>query len=234
VNKNNLKNQSSRCPKLGWVGFTGVVTIATLLIMGYFTPRKWVNTPKTDCHYPVCLANVGVHTNIIVPIRNPIFDWQQRLGLRELKGERANSFRYLSFGWGDRLFYMQTPTPADFKLTNALDALLTPGPAVMYVEGYAQLPQGVELKCVKVDRRDYLNLMAFIQASFQTDPQQRAMRAGDGYNANASFYEAHGRYSVLRTCNTWTAESLRAADFNTPLWDATSAAVMHHFSSPCQ
>jgi uncharacterized protein (TIGR02117 family) len=219
--------------KLCRAGATGIVAIVILLVIGYFTPRKWAYTPKTGCDYRVCVANVGIHTNIVVPVRNAIFDWRPLLELRELKGKRAKSFQYLSFGWGDRLFYMQTPTPADLKLTNALDALFTPGPSVMYVEGYAQRPRGVELKCVPVTRQDYLQLMTFIQTSFQTNSQHQATLAGAGYNANASFYEAYGTYSIFRTCNAWTAEALRAADLNTPLWDASSSAVMYHLKNGC-
>lgn len=189
--------------------------------------------PKTGCNFPVCVSQVGIHTNIIVPVRDRIFDWHQHLGLRELTSSAAENYKYLSFGWGDRLFYMATPTPADFKLGNALDALLTPGTAVMYVERLVDIPQNFEVKCVKVDRHDYLNLMAYIQGSFQMDKQQQAILAGNGYNADASFYEAIGSYSIVKTCNTWTAAGLRTADINTPVWDGLASAIWLHFKSSC-
>ncbi|MEO1558483.1 MAG: DUF2459 domain-containing protein [Cyanobacteria bacterium J06632_19] len=30
---------------------------------------------------------------------------------------------------------------------------------------------------------------------------------------------------MLRTCNTWTADALRKANINTPLWDSLSFAA---------
>jgi uncharacterized protein (TIGR02117 family) len=215
--------------------WTAIALFSALLLLaiGYVTPRKWVYVPKTGCNFQVCVSNVGIHTNIIVPIREEIFDWNQHLGLRELTSSGAEGYKYLSFGWGDRLFYMATPTPEDFKLSNALDALTTPGPSVMYVEKLIDIPQNFEVKCVKVDRGDYLNLMAYIKSAFQMDKQQRAIIAGDGYNLDANFYEAIGSYSVLKSCNAWTAAALRTADLNTPLWDGLSSAILLHLKGSC-
>ncbi|OUL28454.1 DUF2459 domain-containing protein [Nostoc sp. 106C] len=102
-----------------------------------------------------------------------------------------------------------------------------------YVQGYQLIPDYLEVKCIKVNKNNYLELIKFIQATFKIDTKGRVIRIGNGHTANASFYDALGSYSILRNCNTWTAEALRKADVNTPLWDGLSAAIMLHLRSGC-
>jgi uncharacterized protein (TIGR02117 family) len=211
-----------------YLGLIAVI-IPIALVIGCLIPTKWRSSEKLGCEFEICVEDVGIHTNIILPIKNEAFDWDKHLSLREL----GKSYRYLSFGWGDRLFYIQTPTSADFKLSNALDALLTPGPSVMYVQGITNLSETAPIKCVKLNRQDYLSLVKYVQDSFQLDNRKQAIFAANGYNANGSFYEAKGTYSIFKTCNVWTGEALRSADLNTPLWTALAPAIMWHFKSDC-
>jgi uncharacterized protein (TIGR02117 family) len=221
-----------KCPKkrqiVRYLGFF-FATLLISLLFACLIPTKWISSKKLGCEFQVCVEEVGIHTNIIVPVKNEAFDWHQHLSLRELDRD----YQYLSFGWGDRSFYIQTPTSADFKLSNALDALLTPGPSVMYVQGITNLSQAAPMKCLKVNRQDYLNLVKYLQTSFQLDSQKKPIFAAHGYNANGSFYEAKGAYSIFRTCNVWTGEALRAADLNTPLCTALAPAIMWHLKSNC-
>lgn len=204
-----------------------------ILFLGCLIPTKWIVTDKTNATFEIWIEDVGIHTNIIVPVQNEAFDWHEHLGLKESDPSRHRDYRYLSFGWGDRLFYVQTPTPSDFKLGNAIDALLIPGESVMYVQGIYNLSPSVSVKCMKVSRQDYLNLVKYLQSSFNLDPQGKAIFVAEGYDANGSFYEAKGSYSIFRTCNVWTGEALRAADLNTPIWTAFAPAIMWHLQSDC-
>jgi hypothetical protein len=84
-----------------------------------------------------------------------------------------------------------------------------------------------------VNKNDYLQLMEFIQDSFQIDANGKEIRIGNGHNPHAGFYAAKGSYSLLRNCNSWTAEGLRKADVNTPFWDGLSSGIMLHLRSGC-
>ena len=44
--------------------------------------------------------------------------------------------RYVAFGWGDRGFYLETPTWDDLKYSTVLKALFWHSPAVMHVSFY--------------------------------------------------------------------------------------------------
>lgn len=215
--------------------FFGVVLSSlSLLAMGMLIPRKWDNYSNSNCDLDVCVANRGIHSDIIVPTTNYIFDWHKYISVDRIGGiDNAHDYKYLSFGWGDRDFYMTTPSLADLNLSTTFRALFLPTPSVIHVQGYQLIPDYLEVKCIKVNQKDYLKLMEFIQATFQHDAQGREIRLGNAHTANAGFYAAVGSYSILRNCNTWTAEGLRKANVNTPLWDGLPAGIMLHLKSSC-
>ncbi len=226
--------------KLNWARkirhcfFVAALSSFTFLLIGYLTPRKWSVSSKTSCNFEICIHDAGIHSNIVVPVRNTVFDWNNYLSLGKIGFARNEQYKYLSFGWGDHDFYMQTPTWADLDIAITFRALFFPTPSVMYVQGYQLFPQNLKIKCVKANKNDYLQLMNFINDSFQIDKKGRKIRIGKGHSSNAGFYAAKGSYSLLRNCNTWTAEGLRKADINTPLWDGLSSAIMLHLHSGCE
>jgi uncharacterized protein (TIGR02117 family) len=202
-----------------------------LLITAAFIPRKLSNHLKDDCNVQICVSNTGIHSNIIVPTINKAYDWSNYLPLADVGMDTAKDYKYLSFGWGDRAFYMSTPSLAELQLSTTFNALFLPTSSTMYVKGYQSIPNNLEVKCIKINQDDYLQLVKHIQGTFEVDTQGKIIRIGNGHTDNAGFYAAIGNYSILRNCNSWTAEGLRKADVNTPLWDGLSAAIMWHLRS---
>lgn len=211
-----------------------IFCLTTLLAIGYLTPRKWGNYSQTDCAIPIYISNQGIHSDIIVPVKNEYFNWNQYLRLSEIGREANSEYKYLSFGWGDRAFMLETPTSATIKPVTAFNALFLPTPSTVQVQGYRVFPQNKETKCVKISGHNYLNIVNFIKNSFQLDAGGNKIKISYGYHNSDSFYEANGSYSILRSCNDWTAEALRKADVNTPLWSTLSSAVMFHLNSGCE
>jgi hypothetical protein len=117
--------------------------------------------------------------------------------------------RYLSFGWGERNYYMaRAPTFAD-----AMKALF-PGPAVLLVTPlYRPPPEAmasaqvfeVRLSTAGLDR-----LSSHLWSVFEKSGDGMPRRLAAGHVPGSVFYAATGTYSASYTCNTWTAESLRA------------------------
>jgi uncharacterized protein (TIGR02117 family) len=209
---------------------------AVLLTIGYSTPRQWGQS--RDCPtqaIQIYVAGEPSHVNLVVPVKTVVYDWQDFLPAAQI-GKRPDSYQYLKFGWGDRAFYMNTPTWGNLQLTNALRALFAPhNPAALYVQGYVTLPNepGVELKCVRISQADYRNLVTFLQHSFQQTSGGQPIRLQDGYTSTSGFYAATGNYSLLRTCNSWAAEGLESANVNTPLWPGLAGAVMQQLKNVC-
>ena len=217
---------------------TPILVTATLLGIGYVTPRRW-GTPSQNCQsqpFKIYVAGEPMHVNLIFPVQNQAFDWSQFLPVGQIGRDAQPSYRYLKFGWGDRDFYMNTPNWSEVKISSVLRSLFMPGnPAALYVEGYAELPheQNVKLKCVGVNQKDYLQLVSFIKASFQQTAQGQPIRM-QAATATSGFYEATGHYSILKTCNTWAAEGLDTANIQTPLWSGLASAVIRQIPNSCE
>lgn len=216
---------------------SGTLTLIAALTIAALTPRKWGELPTSGtCNLKIYISGDLMHVNLFVPVRTAVFDWGKRLALEEIGGSSAQHYRYLQFGWGDRIWYTQTPSWEEFRLTNALRALFAPNNAsALLVKGHAAVPKypNEEIKCIHLGQADYLALMNFLDTSFQTDQQGNKLRIQSGQDGQSGFYVANGTYSVVRTCNSWAADGLRAANVNTPVWAGLAPAVMRLASNGC-
>jgi uncharacterized protein (TIGR02117 family) len=215
-----------------WLISYGMLALLGSLAAGYFTPRQWFPSTTLSCAqspYRLYVAGDSLHVNLVFPVHTTLFDWRSFLALEQIGSDPGGYYQYLKFGWGDRDFYMNTPSLADMQLSRALRALFWPdNPTAMHVQGYAHLPQepGVDLRCVGLSAQQYLQVVNFLQASFQMDTHHHPIRLGNAFGPASGFYAGTGSYSILRTCNTWAAEGLNTAGVNTPLWSALAPAIM--------
>ncbi|MGH7014847.1 MAG: DUF2459 domain-containing protein [Stellaceae bacterium] len=132
--------------------------------------------------------------------------------------------RYVVFGWGQRDYYMaRNPGLGD------LLAASVSGPSVVLVVPLQESPtayfaSGASVFALPVSRPGLDRLAQFVWDSIAEDSQQRPLRLGDGPYPGSSFYASTGTYSLTDTCNTWTAEALRASGL--PV--STSGVVFAH------
>jgi uncharacterized protein (TIGR02117 family) len=206
--------------------------IFSMLLIGALIPQKSKRSPAS-CDIKICAINFGIHSEIIVPVQNKTFDWRQHLSLNQIGAEKNADYNYLAFGWGEREFYMNPPREIDAKIFAGIKALFLPNPSVIRVEGYKNLPQNYEIECFGVSKKGYLNLNKFIKDTFELNRQDEKNRLPYNLHQNVSYYEAKGTYSILRNCNSWTAEGLRKADVTTPVWAGLSTAIMLHLDNSC-
>jgi len=158
----------------------------------------------------------GVHTDIVVPLAAAGVDWRAHFPPIDARAAPADA-AFVAIGWGDRAFYLNTPTWADLTLRRAASALLGRNAALLHVTWLtrAQLPPGATWR-LPLDEAQYRRLADGLRAML---PGGRALRiAGAHYADNDAFYEASGRYHLFETCNTWTGRLLRRAGAPVPAW----------------
>lgn len=229
-----MKHIGKRLKHMALYATGGGVTIAALLTIAAITPRKWGNLPPSeDCRFTVYIAGDWMHTNFIVPAQTPIFDWNQRLNLSQPSA--SPPYAYLQMGWGDRIFYIETPAWDQVNLASALRSVLRQNSAAMFVKGHSTVPQipNETLKCVRLGQTDFLALMNFLDRSFEQTAQGDRILLKGTELSQGKFFAATGKYSLLRTCNSWTADGLRAANVNTPVWGGLAAPVMRQIRNGC-
>lgn len=195
----------------------------------------------------VYVISNGVHADIVLPARV-----EGEAGLAELLGlegaadaaassaerPRMTGRTHLAVGWGAREFYLATPTWAEVRPGVALRALAL-APAALHVDVMAGPPLAdADTRVLRLARQGYRGLVAFVAASLLRDAAGRPVPipapandgdgAGQGYSPDSLFYEATGRFSPVRTCNTWAADALADAGARAPVWTPLPHFVLHH------
>lgn len=196
-------------------------------VIGSLVPANagWREAPQG---VTIFIRTNGVHTWLMLPKVAEGVDWRPLADRGHIKDVRYAAGDYLAFGFGNRDFYLNTPTWSDLTLQTTLAAAFGRGPALMHVE-HVYDPQPNEYQsALTLTRAEYLKLTGHIRQSFALDEQGEPLPLlGRGYGPADTFYEARGSYNMGRTCNEWTGEALRAAGVRTGIWTPFSDSIMH-------
>lgn len=207
------------------------VLYVVLALTALAWPVKPATAPGGDAIEAYVISN-GVHTDLVLPLRGGGVDWTVLFAPSHAQAAPADA-EFVAIGWGDREFYLHTPTWADLTLPRALGALLGRHPAALHVSWLQrdQLPAGQTWR-LPVSTAQHAQLLRHVQRSL---PQGKAQPiAGAHYHAQDAFYEATGHYNLMRTCNEWTAEALRAAGVAVPPWAPLDFGVRWHLQPLAQ
>jgi uncharacterized protein (TIGR02117 family) len=169
----------------------------------------------------------GVHTWILVPKVTPEMDWRPLVPGAHLKDPRWGNGDYVALGYGNRTFYLETPTWGDLTMKNAFLAAFGRGRSLMHADHDHHPQAGEDQRPITLTHEEYRRLVDFAKGSFQYDAQGRTMPLiGRGYGASDMFYEAVGPYNAFYTCNGWTGRALREAGVRVGLWTPLSQSIM--------
>jgi uncharacterized protein (TIGR02117 family) len=136
--------------------------------------------------------------------------------------------QYFSFAWGDRNFYLNTPTWADLTFKNAFIALFLKSPTLINVTGYQVIRTNwVE---IKMDKNQLAKLNNYLFNSFYlNDAHQKVLVQHQFYTANDNFYEAKGNYTCFKTCNSWVNSGFKQSDLKSCLWTPFDFGLMRMY-----
>lgn len=167
----------------------------------------------------------GIHTGIVVPKVAAGVDWRPLARPEHLADPRYAAYDHLSFGWGERAFYLETPTWAEVKATTVLGAAFGSAETLVHVDHVPRPRATADVRRLVVTPDQYRRLAAYIAASVRPGANRHR-----GYGRYDVFYEGTGRYSALRTCNTWTGAALRHAGVRVGWWTPFPLTVMWWFA----
>jgi len=175
----------------------------------------------------IYVVDHGLHTGLVVRrMEIPADLWPERHDLADTE--------YLEVGWGDRAFY-QAPKA---MLGLALRALLWPTSSVIHVVAFEPPPDimfpGREIVRIRVSAPEVAELSRFIADTYARDALGQVIPLGPGLYGASRFYLARGQYSLLNTCNQWTARALRAAGCPTTPWYAFTAGRVMEEAWKCK
>lgn len=203
----------------------GLYVLAAFTIM--MIPRHRFATDSSS-GIIIYLYSNGVHTDFIIPAQHHLVNWWNFLN----KNDYPTDTQYLAMGWGDRGFYLDTPTWAELKFKTAANALLIPSPTVMHITAHADVPSdGVRFAKVVLSDRQYIQICNYISAGFKLDEHKNIdLLEGCGYERNDQFYSANGDYTALQTCNQWINRGLNQIGVRSALWTATDRGIFYQLN----
>ena len=175
----------------------------------------------------IYLQTSGVHTDIVVPLKNGLKDWEEDISLQHSLSEVPGT-RYISFGWGDLEFYRDVPQWEDLTFKTGFKALFLKSQAALHLE-FSEMPPSAEKTIpIEISRDQYLNLTAFLEDSFELDVEGNVQPIQNLHYTNRdAFYKAKGSLSLFKTCNTWTNNGLKTAGLKACLWTPFPEGILY-------
>jgi uncharacterized protein (TIGR02117 family) len=200
---------------LGFVAFIALYLLAAFGLSKIAIPAE----PATAKTIDIYILTNGVHTDVVVPVKNEQVDWS-----KEVKFDNTvrpdTTATLVAFGWGDKGFYLNTPTWAQLKFSTAFKAAFALSTSAIHTTFHKQLIESSSCKKISISKEQYARLISYIQSSFQTDSNGRIIniKTNANYDDSDAFYEAKRRYNLFYTCNTWANNALKACGQKACLW----------------
>jgi uncharacterized protein (TIGR02117 family) len=179
----------------------------------------------------IYILSNGVHTDIVVPVKTDFIDWSQSVKYEHTTGKDSTA-GYVGFGWGDKGFYLETPTWADLKFSVAFKAAFALSKSAIHATFHHQMQEGEQCRSIKIGVPEYKQLVEYIAGSFQKTETGALMYipTNANYGTTDAFYEATGSYSLFHTCNTWANNALKACGQKAALWTPFDTGIFYHYT----
>lgn len=209
------------------IGVVFLYIILGLLLPMIPVKAKKTVEPKTVEMY---IFTNGVHTDLVVPVKTKYTDWSKKLPFGNTKGADSDQ-DYIAFGWGDKGFYLDTPTWADLKFSTAFKASFWLSDSAMHCTYYKKMKVGKDCKKIMLTEKQYQDLIKFIDDKFDKDSagNYHLIKTDAVYGKDDAFYDAKGSYNFAYTCNTWANDGLKAAGQKAALWTPTDFGIFRHY-----
>lgn len=202
--------------KLLKVLFKGIIILVSIILLYFVTSlllssitinKEHKNNPTKHWIY---LSTNGVHLDIVIPKEKLISEKFKKLNFNSTE-------KYLSFGWGDENFYINTPTWADLTFENGFRALFLKSSSLVHVTRYKS--EKSDWVKVYVSEKQLKELNQLLSESFKKNNKNEVIRLNNiYYTTNDDFYKANGSYSMFYSCNSWVNNIFKDIGLKSCYW----------------
>jgi uncharacterized protein (TIGR02117 family) len=157
-------------------------------------------------------------------------DWSKLVPYRNTTGQDSTA-AWVGFGWGDKGFYLETPTWGDLTARVAINAVSGLGSSAMHATFHQQITEGDDCKKITLSAEQYTHLVAYIRQGFAYDPEGSTIHIGAqaDYGLTDAFYDGVGSYNLFHTCNTWTNDALKAGGQKACWWTPFDVGIFRQY-----
>ncbi len=207
--------------------FITLYFIAVLTLSRITIPAEKTDDPEEITIY---IKTNGAHTDIVVPAYNDQVDWRRKIKFDDIISEDT-AYQYLGIGWGDKGFYLETPTWAELKPQVAFKAAFGLSTSAMHATYYEKITEDDRCKKILISRKQYAELVNHITDWFQKDTAGHFIniKTTANYGNTDAFYEAKGRYNLFFTCNTWANSTLKTCGQKCCVWTIFDTGIFRQY-----
>ncbi len=198
-----------------------LLLVLAIISAGCLGPRRGLFPPnREEPRKTVYVVGHGWHTGVVLRKADiPAGLWPEK--------DDFPGADYLEVGWGDDAYYR---APKVTPLIT-MKALFWCDKSVLHVVGFAEPVRAFfpasQIVRVELSEPGFTNLCKFVNDRFKREGGKRATPLQAGLYGRSYFYRATGRYYFPKTCNIWTASTIRAAGCPiTPAYGMTARNVM--------
>jgi len=211
---------------IGFILFVGIY-----LLCAYILSRISVDKEKGNSNdVSIFIKTNGVHTDIVVPVKNDQVDWSRDIRFENTVSKDSVE-KYVAFGWGDKGFYLETPTWGDLTFKTAFKAAFALSTAAIHATFYKEIKEDKDCVKINISKAQYQRLTEFISKSFKRDATGKFIyiRTDAVYGKDDAFYDAGGSYSLFHTCNTWSNNALKKCGQKACLWTPFDTGIFYQY-----
>ncbi len=196
-----------------------IIYLIVSLIISFITVDRVVENENLE--KKIFLNTNGVHLDIIIPTKD--IDDKLIYGIMYNKNDV-----FLSFGWGDENFYLNTPTWSDLTFSNVFIAMFLNSSSLMHVSRHRYInPNWIE---IKVSSLEFKKINEYILNSFElTSSGKKLLLKNRGYSKNDDFYQSKGSYSFINTCNSWVNKAFKESGLKSCLWTPFDFTLLNKY-----
>jgi uncharacterized protein (TIGR02117 family) len=205
-----------------------VIYIVIALILTVIPVNK--NNISKDNDVEIFIQSNGVHTFITLPAENKIFNWKNFLKPDYFDLEDTSGYEYIMFGWGNKEFYISTPTWADLKFNTAIKAIFTPSESAIHAVLLNYKPETDNKDfSVKISYEQYGIICSYVLQTFKVNEFNNISKIKNvKYEMpGESYFDAEGKYSLFYTCNNWTNDALKVAGIKCGIWTPFEQCIIY-------
>ncbi len=169
----------------------------------------------------------GVHVSLVVPISAAGEDLSDLIRPDQLSDPMLYG-THAMIGWGHGNVYRNAETWGDVKSGDIASAIIGSDFTTLHVYHLIDPPPLPHRKKLRVTQEQFRSIIRQIRAMFRLDNEGQSI-AHPAYGVDNVFYDSHGHYSAIYTCNSWTGEILRNAGVRIGVWTPLPGGVMRWF-----
>jgi uncharacterized protein (TIGR02117 family) len=194
--------------------------VLMLALIGMYVLYAWLSVIfplNTNYQAPkegieVYITSNGFHTEWVLPLRESQtgIDWLKEIGIEGFQ-EKYENFKWVSIGWGDEGFFMESYQNQFPSISTSLKAALLPTPSLVHTSFYqSTLKEDEYCRKILINKSQYEILAGYILATFaKNDIGKPLIFKLEGYGQNDHFFVGIEDYHLFNTCNDWTNNGMK-------------------------